>query len=235
MQPLKGLKIGLLKEFFDEGLDPENRQRIRDALEVLREQGAVLKEVSLPNLPLSVPTYYVVAPAECSSNLARFDGVRYGYRCERSARSAGPVPALARRRLRRRGQAPHHDRHLRAVRRLLRCLLPEGPARARADQRGLRARLPRGRCRHRPDHADAGLRARRQDGRSGDDVPERHLHHRRQPRRPAGDVGAVRTGPGTAGGPADHRSALSGSGCSTSRIAISSETDWHRRAPPGFA
>ena len=80
-QPLKGLKIGLLKEFFDEGLDPENARRIRDALEVLREQGATLKEVSLPNLPLSVPTYYVVAPAECSSNLARFDGVRYGYRC----------------------------------------------------------------------------------------------------------------------------------------------------------
>jgi len=81
-QPLKGLKIGLLKEFFDEGLDSESAQRIRDGLEVLREQGATLKEVSLPNLPLSVPTYYVVAPAECSSNLARFDGVRYGYRCE---------------------------------------------------------------------------------------------------------------------------------------------------------
>ncbi len=81
-QPLKGLKIGLLKEFFDEGLDPDSAHRIRDALEVLREQGATLKEVSLPNLPLSVPTYYVVAPAECSSNLARFDGVRYGYRCE---------------------------------------------------------------------------------------------------------------------------------------------------------
>jgi len=81
-QPLKGLKIGLLKEFFDEGLDPDSAHRIRDALEVLRQQGATLREVSLPNLPLSVPTYYVVAPAECSSNLARFDGVRYGYRCE---------------------------------------------------------------------------------------------------------------------------------------------------------
>ena len=81
-QPLKGLKIGLLKEFFDDGLDADNAQRIRDALEVLQEQGATLKEVSLPNLPLSVPTYYVVAPAECSSNLARFDGVRYGYRCD---------------------------------------------------------------------------------------------------------------------------------------------------------
>jgi aspartyl-tRNA(Asn)/glutamyl-tRNA(Gln) amidotransferase subunit A len=81
-QPLKGLKIGLLKEFFDDGLEAENAQRIRAALEVLREQGASLKEVSLPHLPLSVPTYYVVAPAECSSNLARYDGVRYGYRCD---------------------------------------------------------------------------------------------------------------------------------------------------------
>jgi aspartyl-tRNA(Asn)/glutamyl-tRNA(Gln) amidotransferase subunit A len=81
-QPLKGLKIGLLKEFFDAGLDADSAQRIHEALAVLREQGAVLKEVSLPNLPLSVPTYYVVAPAECSSNLARFDGVRYGYRCD---------------------------------------------------------------------------------------------------------------------------------------------------------
>jgi aspartyl-tRNA(Asn)/glutamyl-tRNA(Gln) amidotransferase subunit A len=81
-QPLKGLKVGVLKEFFDKGLDREVEQQIRTALEVLRSQGAVIKEVSLPNLPLSVPTYYVVAPAECSSNLARFDGVRYGYRCE---------------------------------------------------------------------------------------------------------------------------------------------------------
>jgi len=81
-QPIKGLKIGLLKEFFESGLDPDNAHCIRGGLEVLREQGAVLKEVSLPNLPLSVPTYYVVAPAECSSNLARYDGVRYGHRCE---------------------------------------------------------------------------------------------------------------------------------------------------------
>jgi aspartyl-tRNA(Asn)/glutamyl-tRNA(Gln) amidotransferase subunit A len=81
-QPLKGLKVGVLKEFFDKGLDRNVEQQIRTALEVLRSQGVVIKDVSLPNLPLSVPTYYVVAPAECSSNLARFDGVRYGHRCE---------------------------------------------------------------------------------------------------------------------------------------------------------
>ena len=79
--PLKGLKIGLLREFFD-GLEPRNAALIQEGLKVYTDLGAVTVEVSLPHLPLSVPTYYVVAPAECSSNLSRFDGVRYGYRCE---------------------------------------------------------------------------------------------------------------------------------------------------------
>jgi aspartyl-tRNA(Asn)/glutamyl-tRNA(Gln) amidotransferase subunit A len=82
LQPLKGLKIGVLREYFDKGLDREVEQHVRAALDVLRAQGAVIRDVSLPSLPLSVPTYYVVAPAECSSNLARFDGVRYGHRCQ---------------------------------------------------------------------------------------------------------------------------------------------------------
>jgi len=81
-QPLAGLRIGLLKEFFDEGLDEVSGQRVREALEVYRCLGAQIMEVSLPNLPLSVPAYYVVAPAECSSNLSRFDAVRFGHRCE---------------------------------------------------------------------------------------------------------------------------------------------------------
>ncbi|HUY83019.1 MAG TPA: Asp-tRNA(Asn)/Glu-tRNA(Gln) amidotransferase subunit GatA [Steroidobacteraceae bacterium] len=78
--PLTGLRIGLVKEFLD-GLEPRNGALIGAALDVFRELGAVTTTVSLPNLPLSVPTYYVVAPAECSSNLSRFDGVRFGYRC----------------------------------------------------------------------------------------------------------------------------------------------------------
>ena len=80
--PLTGLKIGLLKEFFD-GLEERNGALIGAALDVFRSLGAQTVDVSLPSLPLSVPTYYVVAPAECSSNLSRFDGVRFGYRCER--------------------------------------------------------------------------------------------------------------------------------------------------------
>ena len=82
--PLKGLKIGLLREFF-EGLEARNAALIHDALKIYRSLGAETLEVSLPHLPLSVPTYYVVAPAECSSNLSRFDGVRFGYRCEKPA------------------------------------------------------------------------------------------------------------------------------------------------------
>ncbi|HYL04103.1 MAG TPA: Asp-tRNA(Asn)/Glu-tRNA(Gln) amidotransferase subunit GatA [Steroidobacteraceae bacterium] len=81
-QPVAGLRIGLLKEFFDKGLDAENERCVRAALGEFERSGAKLTEVSLPNLPLSVPVYYVVAPAECSSNLARYDGVRYGHRCE---------------------------------------------------------------------------------------------------------------------------------------------------------
>lgn len=80
-RPLAGLRIGLLKEFFGRGLDEEIERRVREALEVYRGLGAQIVDVSLPNLPLSVPAYYVVAPAECSSNLSRFDGVRFGHRC----------------------------------------------------------------------------------------------------------------------------------------------------------
>jgi aspartyl-tRNA(Asn)/glutamyl-tRNA(Gln) amidotransferase subunit A len=80
--PLKGLRIGLPREYFGEGLDAQLRAGIDAALGQFRDLGAELVEISLPNTHLAVPAYYVVAPAECSSNLARFDGVRYGYRCE---------------------------------------------------------------------------------------------------------------------------------------------------------
>ena len=81
-QPIAGLKVGLLAEFFDKGLDPDNERCVREALRVFESLGASVTQVSLPNLPMSVPVYYVVAPAEASSNLARYDGVRFGHRCE---------------------------------------------------------------------------------------------------------------------------------------------------------
>ncbi|MCC8987678.1 MAG: Asp-tRNA(Asn)/Glu-tRNA(Gln) amidotransferase subunit GatA [Candidatus Contendobacter sp.] len=81
-QPLAGLKIGLPKEYFGEGLDSAVAQVVEAAMAEYRTLGAETVEISLPNSQLAIPAYYVVAPAECSSNLARFDGVRYGHRCE---------------------------------------------------------------------------------------------------------------------------------------------------------
>jgi aspartyl-tRNA(Asn)/glutamyl-tRNA(Gln) amidotransferase subunit A len=79
---LKGLRVGIVRQHFDAGLDEQTGKAVREALSVLEAQGASLEEVDLPNLDLSVPTYYVVAPAECSSNLSRFDGVRFGHRAD---------------------------------------------------------------------------------------------------------------------------------------------------------
>ena len=79
---ISGLRVGVVRQHFDEGLDEQCGTRVKDAIAVLRSLGATTVEVDLPNLDLSVPTYYVVAPAECSSNLSRFDGVRFGYRAE---------------------------------------------------------------------------------------------------------------------------------------------------------
>ncbi len=79
---LEGVKIGLPKEYFEEGLDAEVAKVIDAAVEEYKKLGAEFIEISLPNTHLSVPAYYVVAPAECSSNLSRFDGARFGHRCE---------------------------------------------------------------------------------------------------------------------------------------------------------
>ncbi len=79
---LAGLRIGLPKEYFGAGLDAGVAASVEAAIAEYLRLGAEVREISLPNSPLSVPTYYVVAPAECSSNLARFDGVRYGHRCQ---------------------------------------------------------------------------------------------------------------------------------------------------------
>ncbi len=80
-------------EFFDAGLDGQCAARVREALQVYEQLGAEIVEVALPHLSLSVPTYYIVAPAEASSNLARFDGVRFGYR----STSAGSLEELYKR------------------------------------------------------------------------------------------------------------------------------------------
>ncbi len=77
---VKGLRIGVPKEFFGEGLQPDVAKAVLEALQEYVRMGAVLVDISLPNAALGIPVYYVIAPAECSSNLSRFDGVRYGHR-----------------------------------------------------------------------------------------------------------------------------------------------------------
>ena len=89
---VKGLKIGVPKEFFGHGLQPDVEAAVRAALAEYEKLGATLVEISLPNAELGIPVYYVIAPAEASSNLARFDGVRYGYR----ARDYGDVADMIR-------------------------------------------------------------------------------------------------------------------------------------------
>jgi aspartyl-tRNA(Asn)/glutamyl-tRNA(Gln) amidotransferase subunit A len=81
-KPLAGLRIGLPKEYFAEGMSKDVEIAITNALDEYRKLGAKTVDVALPNTPLSIPVYYVLAPAEASSNLSRFDGVRYGYRAE---------------------------------------------------------------------------------------------------------------------------------------------------------
>ena len=81
--PLHGLKVGLPKEFFGPGLNPQVAECIMAAVKEIEKLGAQIIDISLPNLELSIPAYYVIAPSEASSNLSRFDGVRYGYRCDK--------------------------------------------------------------------------------------------------------------------------------------------------------
>ncbi len=81
-EPLKGLRIGLPKEYFSDQLSPAMEQQVRNAVKEYEKLGATVTEVSLPHAKLAIAAYYVIAPAEASANLSRFDGVRYGYRCE---------------------------------------------------------------------------------------------------------------------------------------------------------
>jgi aspartyl-tRNA(Asn)/glutamyl-tRNA(Gln) amidotransferase subunit A len=94
-KPVRGLKIGVAKEYFGEGLDPEVRAAVETAIQKLAELGCEVVPVSLPHTEYAIPTYYIVATAEASSNLARYDGVRYGFRA-RGARTLSDMYRLSR-------------------------------------------------------------------------------------------------------------------------------------------
>ena len=111
---LKGVRLGVPVELSGEGIEPGVLGASEATLELARQLGATVESCTLPHAPHGLAAYYVIAPAECSSNLARFDGVRYGYRAAGADRPADDVHAHAPRRLRRRGQAARDARHLRA-------------------------------------------------------------------------------------------------------------------------
>ena len=103
---VKGLKIGIPRDYFGEGLDPEVKEAVLNAAKVLEEKGAVVEEFDLSLVEYAIPAYYVIACAEASSNLARFDGVKYGYRAKeyeglhnmyKKTRSEGFGPEVKRR------------------------------------------------------------------------------------------------------------------------------------------
>ena len=127
-----------------EGIEPGVSEAVKRAIELCRELGAEVGECELPrSVEYGLPCYYLIAPAEASSNLARYDGVRYGHRSDVD----GDLGALYERTrhdgLRRRAQAPDHARHLRALGRLLRRLLRPGPEGADGHPRRVRAALER--------------------------------------------------------------------------------------------
>ena len=103
---MKKLALGVPHEYFGEGLDSEVAEKIQDAIQVLEELGGTMKEVTLPSTERAIATYYLIAPAEASSNLARYDGVKYGFRAKestelgemyRNTRSEGFGPEVKRR------------------------------------------------------------------------------------------------------------------------------------------
>ena len=117
-QNIEGLRVGIPKEFFSSHLNDGVAATVSAAIKELEAAGAVIVDVSLPSTDLGVSTYYVIAPAEASANLSRYDGVRYGYRCDSPSdlqdlylrsRTEGLV----------RGQTTNSDRHLYLVRRIV--------------------------------------------------------------------------------------------------------------------
>ncbi len=187
-----GLKIGVPSEYFGEGLDEEVRSAVEAAIQKLAEAGCEIVPISLKHTAYAIPTYYLVATAEASANLARFDGVRYGVR----AKDAKTLSEMYRRTrdegFGAGGEAAHHAGHIRAEFRLLRRLLPESSEGSHADHARLRRGIRQGRCHRYANNADGGVPAGRKSGRSVGDVSGRHLHRDREPGGDSGIVGAVR-------------------------------------------
>ena len=205
---LRGARLGLPREYFVPGMEPGVEARVREAVRALEAAGATVEDVSLPHTEYGLATYYIVAPAEASANLARYDGIRYGH----SARGGDVIANYLRTRgegFGPGGEAADHARDLRAVGRLLRRLLPQGPEGADADQGRLRRPLGAGfRRPRRADQPDGRVPVRGPPVRPGCDVPLGCLHAAGQHGGPARAVDAVRAVGRAARWAAAHRRAL---------------------------
>ena len=207
---IAGLRIGVPKEYFDQGLDADVAARVHEALAEFERLGAVIADVSLPHAPLSIPVYYVVAPAECSSNLSRYDGVRFGHRAREASdlldmykrtRSEGFGAEVKRRILV--GtyvlSAGYYDAYYLKAQQLRRRISED----FQKVFEGFRRH-------HGADGSRRGLQAGRKDRRPHQHVSVRRLYHRRQP---CGSSGGIHSGGfrrRIARGTASHRKLFSG-------------------------
>ena len=203
---VKGKVIGVPKEYFGEGLDPECKAAIEGILKKLEAEGATLKEISLPHISYAVSSYYIIATAEASSNLSRYDGVRYGYR-SKEARKLFDLYAKSRSE----GFGKEVQRRIRAFCRLLRRLLRAGPEGPSPDYRRLQQGIRKLRCDRKPHDAGAPAQVRHERIRPDGRLPQRHLHRKPEPFGPPGRKRAVRHGRWTPRGSPVDRQAVYGS------------------------
>ena len=206
---LRGLRLGLPRQYFAAGLEPGVEARVREAIAALEGAGAEVVEVDMPHTDYGLATYYIVAPAEASANLARYDGIRYG-----PAVRDGDVLAnyLA---TRDRGFGAEVKRRIMLGTYALSAGYYDAYyLKAQKVRTLIKADFDRafehGRCARRADQPDRGVPARRQARRPRGHVPHRCLHAAGERGRAAGDVRAVRSRRRAAGGAAAHRPSLGG-------------------------
>ena len=134
---VKGMKIGLPRDYFTEGLEPEIKEAVYGVAEALKAKGAIVEEFDLGMVEYAIPAYYIIASAEASSNLERFDGVKYGYSTAEYTDLHNMYKKSTFRRIWPRGQEKNHARFICAEFRLLRCILCKGTQGKGSHQTGV--------------------------------------------------------------------------------------------------
>ena len=190
---IKGLKIGIPQEYFGAGVDPAVAAVVNKAIGRLEELGATTVPCSIPSMEYALAAYYVTCTSEASSNLARFDGVRYGPGGGYEEDVARGVPGRAAGRVRHRSAPPHHARHLCPLLGLLREVLCQGTDRPREREKGFCPHLCRGRCDCRAHDAHDRVQAEGEE-RPALHVPLGYPHGPGQPGRHPRHLRSLREG-----------------------------------------